>query len=237
MTRVKQHWLGPGEFVPTPDTTVAVDVADSWLVDEGRCRGLDLHRQRFTGSCGGGEEFFDDVVAHLPREGRWFPRVEFHQGEFRAWVRPAPPRTTSVEFRLPAYPDPRRRPLIKGPDLQTLLDLRAQRGAAEEPVLVSEDGWAREGALSSLMWWRGEVLCAPPDGPDLLPSVTRALVLRIAAQQGQEVRLEQVTPEELVGLECWSLSALHGIRANRNPERRDVWQRHLTSLAQYFAAR
>ncbi|GLY19493.1 hypothetical protein Kisp01_65070 [Kineosporia sp. NBRC 101677] len=234
---MKQRWLGRGAFAPTNDTTVAVDVADSWLVDEGRCRGLDLHRERFTRSCAHPDAglFFDDVLPLLPRTGRWFPRIEFHQGEFRAWVRPAPPPSSSVSLWFPDRPDPRKRPLVKGPDLETLLKLRAQGGDGTEAVLVSPEGWVREGALSSLMWWRGDVLCGPPDGPGLLPSVTRALVLRIAARRGQKVVFEQVGVRALDGLVCWSMSALHGIRSagpvGSIDGRRQSWQEELLGLA------
>ncbi|GAB3256602.1 aminotransferase class IV [Kineosporia babensis] len=231
MPDVKERWTGPGRFAPAPNLISPVEVADSWLVDDGRCRGLDLHRARFTRSCGGGERFFDDVVARLPRSGRWFPRVELAQGEFTVQVRPAPPIATEVALRLPGVPDPRRRPSVKGPDLETLVQLRAQTGDGREPVLLSPEGWVREGALSSLMWWRGEVLCAPPEGPGLLPSVTRALVLQIAAGRAQEVRFEQVQAEELAGLECWSMSALHGIRSTGNQVRREAWQAELLGLA------
>jgi hypothetical protein len=214
----KLRWLGPGRgFTPSPDTTVSVEVADSWLVDQGRCRGLDLHRRRFTRSCPHPEEaahFFDDATALLPRSGRWFPRIELDHGEYRLWLRLAPPPSSSVTLWAPSTPDPRRRPTIKGPDLETLADLRAQAvsAGASEALLLSPDGFVREGAYSALMWWRGDVLCTAPDGSGVLPSVTRALVLRLAARRGQSVRFEQVRVGELAGLECWVMSALHGIR-------------------------
>ena len=239
---VKLRWDGPGVFTPDPDVTVSVETADSWLVDEGRTRGLDRHRHRFVASCPPTEPaaaFFDDALATLPRTGRWFPRLEFHHGRFRVWIRPAPPQTSTIVLWTPDAPDPRLNPTVKGPDLATLLALRARAAAeagASEAVLLSPDGWVREGALSALMWWREDVLCTPPEGPELLPSVTRALVLQIAADLGQAVRFERVRPSELAALECWSLSALHGIRVAQGPdqrigERAQRWQARLLNLA------
>jgi branched-subunit amino acid aminotransferase/4-amino-4-deoxychorismate lyase len=83
---------------------------------------------------------------------------------------------------------------------------------ADEAVLLNDDGFVLEGALSSLVWWRGDVLCAPGDDVPWLPSVTRDQVLAIAEQSGYETRFEYVRPEDLAGLEIWVLSALHGIR-------------------------
>jgi hypothetical protein len=239
----KLRWQGGQRFVPDPgDRAVSVEVADSWLVEEGRGRGLDRHRERFTGSCpdpGRADIFFGEVLAAIPRTGRWFPRVEWHLGEFRLWLRPAPPRSATVSLWVPDRPDPRVHPSVKGPDLAALSALRSE--AADmgfgEAVLVSPEGWVREGALSALMWWREDLLCTSPEGPGLLPSVTRRLVLMLAQQQGQRVRLERVRPGELMDLECWSMSALHGIRAvtgrNRAPARRaQQWQEVLLSLAE-----
>ena len=96
-------WRG-GLLEPLPDARRGADcvgavdtgaaeptllVADSWLVDEGRVRALDVHRDRFAGSVDAAtagmpgrptpddvDAFWTAVVARLPRTGRWFPRVE-----------------------------------------------------------------------------------------------------------------------------------------------------------------
>jgi branched-subunit amino acid aminotransferase/4-amino-4-deoxychorismate lyase len=250
-------WRGSRSFVACPGGEHGVDVADSWLVDNGRCRGLNLHRQRFTDSCcqrhpvsrATVEAFFDDVVAVLPADGRWFPRVEYWAGQFRLWLRPAPSPATSVAIWIPDTVDPRLAPAVKGPDLAVLEDLRsrARSAGADEALLLSADGWVREGALSGLMWWRDDVLCAPPSNSGLLPSVTRRLILQLAARRGQRVRFDHVRPDDLDGLEAWSISALHGIRSvtawygwplQPGPERHAAqWKADLLSLAMPTRAR
>ncbi|WP_307240521.1 aminotransferase class IV [Kineosporia succinea] len=204
-------------------------MADSWLVDEGRCRGVGEHRARFVRSVRRvsaptaddavrwetADRFVDDVLHALPRTGRWFPRISWDEGEFTLWVRPAPELRHEVAVWVTDGPDPREDPWIKGPDLprmQALRDRAAATGAGEA-LLRDDDGCVREGALSALLWWRGDVLCCPPEGPDLLPSVTRRLLLDNAARQGVRVCFERVPVTELDGLEVWSVSALHGIRA------------------------
>lgn len=47
---------------------------------------------------------------------------------------------------------------------------------------------------------------------EILPGVTRAVLLRLAAQHGIRVELEQPTPPDLAGLEVWAVNALYGIR-------------------------
>jgi branched-subunit amino acid aminotransferase/4-amino-4-deoxychorismate lyase len=208
-----QH--GPAQHGP--------DVADSWLVDDGTVRGLRYHAERFVASCqlrhgvdpAATSRFLDAVSLALPPAGRWFPRVEFAAGAgFALRLRPAPPPGAGVVLRRADGPDRRRDPLVKGPDLGLLTGLRRSVAAlgVDEVLLVSEAGTVLEGALSAVLWWRGEVLCAPPPSLPILPSVTRRLLLDIAARVGTDVRLEACRPEDLDGLELWTASALHGIR-------------------------
>jgi branched-subunit amino acid aminotransferase/4-amino-4-deoxychorismate lyase len=232
---------GPG---PGP-----VRVADSWLVVDGAVRALDVHRERFAGSVLDAapglapelDRFWSAVVAALPREGRWFPRVELVGDDLRLLLRPAPEARRSVVLAT-ASSDPRTTPLVKGPDLEALGALRAEvatRGA-EEAVLLDADGWVVEGAWSSLLWWRGDALCMPADDLPRLPGVTVRTVLTLAAVLGVDVLHERVTPTQLDGFEVWSLSALHGVRiatswvdgptTAEQPGRLTTWQRRLDAL-------
>ncbi|GAB2972834.1 aminotransferase class IV [Frigoribacterium salinisoli] len=231
----------------------SVLVADSWLVDDGLVRALDVHRDRFAGSVADAVPaltaevagFWSAVVAALPREGAWFPRVELvervptdhehdHDREndhdhdhgrrhdradegtgllLRLHLRPAPERRRDVVLAT-APTDPRTAPLVKGPDLAALGALReaVAPSGAEEAVLLAPDGTIVEGAWSSLVWWEGDALCLPPADVARLPGVTLRTVLALAAALGVDVLHERRRPDELDGLEVWSLSALHGVR-------------------------
>jgi branched-subunit amino acid aminotransferase/4-amino-4-deoxychorismate lyase len=230
----------------------SVDVADSWLVDQGMVRGLPYHAERFIESCRRRHgvaalvtaEFLDAVAAALPLTGRWFPRVEFEAGEgFRLRLRVAPPPSAAVVLRHADKPDSRRDPTVKGPDLAMLVGMRQEAAAlgADEVLLVGMSGTVLEGALSAILWWRGDVLCAPPLSLPVLPSVTRRLLLEIAADISAEVRFEACAARDLDGLELWTASALHGIRPVTSwsgggltaaPARRAVaWQARLIAKA------
>jgi branched-subunit amino acid aminotransferase/4-amino-4-deoxychorismate lyase len=212
-----------GRLEPATGPADGLDVADSWLVADGMVRGLDYHAERFALSCRQRHgvpaaqtmAFFAAAVAALPAGGRWFPRVEFEAGAgFRLRLRPAPAPSGAVVLARPDGPDERRDPTVKGPDLAMLSALRqraAGRGAGEV-LLASPSGIVLEGALSAVLWWRGDVLCAPPPGLPVLPSVTRRLLLALAAATGTPVRFEACTADDLDGLEVWSASALHGVR-------------------------
>ena len=246
-------WTG-GRLEPddTADADGGLLVADSWLVADGRVRGLAEHRARFAAACAGEAglaradvlAFLDACAEPVPGGGRWFPRVECGQDcRLRLRVRPAPPPGASVVLRPHPGPDPRRRPRVKGPDLAALLAARqaAQRAGAGEAVLRTADGIVTEGALSALLWWRGDTLCLPDPDLPILQSVTRRLIARVASAAGTPMRFERARLDELDGLEVWSLSALHGIRpvsawldcearagtATRAPR----WQRRLDALA------
>ena len=246
--------LEGGAWAPEgPPAGGAVAAAESWLVDDGRARGLDRHWARFARGCAEAGLAIASpraaVEAALPATGRWFPRVEARAGgEVRLAVRPAPPRAPEVVAWVADGPDPRRAPRRKGPDLERLGALRAAaaRHGAGEAVIADADGRLLEGAYTSLLWWEDDALCAVPDDAPILDGVTRALLLGLAADAGAEVRFRRPTPAGLDGREVWLTSALHGIRAvtrwvadgaNGVPaqagraERAAAWQARLEALA------
>jgi branched-subunit amino acid aminotransferase/4-amino-4-deoxychorismate lyase len=220
------RWTG-AELEPLDPASagLTIEVADSWLVTDGKALALPLHRDRFLSSIAArgftlsaAEPFWDAAVAAIPRDGDWFPRVELqsregtHQLVFR--LRDAPERGRSVELASHTGIDPRTAPRIKGPDLDALLELRAeaqQRGAGEA-VLLSPGGSVVDGATSALLWWRGDILCLPVPELERVDSVTAKSLLALATALGVDVYHEDVAPSELDGLEIWAVNALHGIR-------------------------
>jgi branched-subunit amino acid aminotransferase/4-amino-4-deoxychorismate lyase len=232
--------------VPAHDDTILA--AESFLLDDGRVRGLDRHRDRFARGCA--EAGFDPaprwaaLERELPEAGRWFPRLALGAGGATdVAVRPAPARAPEVVAWVFDGPDPRRAPRRKGPDLERLGALRAeaQRHGAGEALLRDDDGRLLEGAYTSLLWWEDDTLCAVPDGAPILDGVTRALLLQVAAEDAVPVRHRRPLAPELDGREVWLTSALHGIRAvTPGPQgclaagpapRAAAWQARLEALA------
>ncbi|MFJ1639901.1 MULTISPECIES: aminotransferase class IV [unclassified Streptomyces] len=225
----RRRWSADGGFRPAP-VGGPVDVVDSWLVSDGRVVAPEAHAERFTGACAAlfsvpGERtsaFLRAAARRVPASGRWFPRMELTvvEGEFvfHLWVRPAPARGTGVRVWVYDGPDRRLHPTVKGPDLEWLTRVRSAalgRGA-DEAVLLSGDGLLVEGATTALLWWRDDTLCVPDATRlDLLPSVTRRSLLRIAADSGTRVVDVCDRPEDVSGLETWAVNALHGIRPVR----------------------
>jgi len=225
--------LEKGQLVPVLDSfssaelkEVQLKVADSWLVDDGRVRSLDAHFERFgswvkaidpeqESNLSG---YFAEVRRILPRVGRWFPRMEYHgEQEFskRLYlrIREAPEKLESIILWSYPEPDPRQNPSVKGPDLSLCQQLRrhANMNGANEAVITNQAGFVAEGALSALVWWRGDVLCSSDEKTNWLPSITRQEVFSIASQMGFETRVENVLPEEIAKLPIWALSSLNGI--------------------------
>ncbi|MEU4603899.1 aminotransferase class IV [Kribbella sp. NPDC023972] len=225
-----------------------LQVADSFLVANGKVRGIELHRERFVGSCAAAgveaSAFWNEQIGRLPGFGRWFPRFELRtSGELAVQLRPAPPIGGRVRVVVHEGPDPRTAPRVKGPDLELLGKLKeAASHRADEIILLDQDGTVLEAAYSAIAWWDDDVLCFPPSDRPLLPSVTAALLRRIAAGQGVEVAERACTPADLQSREVWLLNALHGIRPihawNDSPidplpnSQSASWQSHLTALAQ-----
>jgi branched-subunit amino acid aminotransferase/4-amino-4-deoxychorismate lyase len=239
------------DYCDLTDTTIAV--ADSWLVTEGTVLALDLHRARFLGGMSAevrevtdAEEFWTAAMALLPREGDWFPRVELqdrhgaHLLVFR--LRSAPPRTNNLVVATWSDGDPRTVPAVKGPDLETMTRVRTtvQALGANEAIITTDDGYVVEDSHSGLLWWRGDILCAPPADFPRVDSVTARSALTLAAALGTETWEEAVTPTELADTELWSLNALHGIRIVTNwiggppvaqlPGRLALWRARMDAL-------
>jgi branched-subunit amino acid aminotransferase/4-amino-4-deoxychorismate lyase len=224
-------------------------VADSFLVANGKVRGLDLHRRRFTASCAAlgveAGEYFDDQVKRLPAFGRWFPRFELDvDRNLSVRLRPAPPQGGRIRVVLHDGPDPRTQPLVKGPDLEALTALKDQATkpfSAHEVLLADSDGVVVEAAHSAVLWWEGDTLCVPPTDRPYLPSVTSELVRRIATTEGIEIAERSRTATELAVTEVWLVNALHGIRPveawNHDPidplpfTRSTSWQQTLLASA------
>lgn len=231
------RWAG-GDLVPIdycdPSEWV-VEAADSWLTSDGSAFALSLHRDRFFAAAterGSGLEGFTDAalesfwgaaLAAIPAEGDWFPRVELQSKDgaasFLYRERAAPASAPSVTLATYRGPDPRRVPRIKGPDLGAMMQVRraAQERGADEGVILTPDGFVIEGGTTSIVWWRGDILFGPPEGPDWeefdrVDSVTARSVFGLAAALGVETHREPATPAELDGTEVWALNALHGIR-------------------------
>ena len=214
-----------GELKPSPALDSDVLIADSFLVVDGRVRSLNLHTDRFTRAIELKHpeltehlpHFFEAAWQQIPRTGRLFPRLEL-RGEqapiLSLIVREAPAQLGPATLWTYPDPDPRLDLTVKGPELALGTELRAQAQeiGADEAILLTKDGEISEGALSSLVWWRGDLLCAPGNEIPWLESVTRTEIFTIATSMNIKTRYEHVTPEDLVELELWLLSSLQGIR-------------------------
>ena len=96
-------------------------------------------------------------------------------------------------------PDPRwKRCDIKSTAL--LANILARSSAVDEgatEAILVDGGWLREGSSSSVLVARAGTLHAPPYGPEILPSTTRDLVLRLALLAGIDLMLAPVSTAEL----------------------------------------
>jgi branched-subunit amino acid aminotransferase/4-amino-4-deoxychorismate lyase len=229
--------------------------ADSWLVQDGRVRAIDRHRRRFFAGCaevgtvspGQLQTFWDDALARLPRDGRWFPRVELcadRWSPLRLRIRPAPAPTAGVRLWIADRPDPRTAPRRKGPDLPLLAEVRdvAVTQGAQEALLTARSGAVLEAAYASVLWWDGDVLCLPFPRLPTLAGVTAALIRERAEYLGVRVAFQYRSPVHLDGREVWLANALHGIRpvvdwpgSSLRPGaavHASTWQRWLAGLGQ-----
>lgn len=126
------------------------------------------------------------VVTPLPRGGR---------GSDPVWDGPASLQTVKTR-RVPDRSVPARAKThnyLNG--ILARLELRV--ADADEAVMLDSDGHLAEGATSNLFFVRDDALCTPSlDGP-VLPGVTRAEVIDIAAAEEIPVREGSFTPDDV----------------------------------------
>lgn len=73
----------------------------------------------------------------------------------------------------------------------------AHRQGADEALLATADGRVLEGSYSNLFLVTGDLLVTPPLDAGILPGVTRAVTLDLAAAAGLASRERQVTADDL----------------------------------------
>ncbi|MFH0910173.1 MAG: aminotransferase class IV [Planctomycetota bacterium] len=82
--------------------------------------------------------------------------------------------------------------------LAALLDRQEARSrGADEALLLDTDGFVLEGACSNLFLVAGGALCTPPAAQNLLPGITRAVVLELAGAGRLTLEESPVRPEAL----------------------------------------
>lgn len=194
-------------------------VADSFLLSDGRVRSLDKHIARFNASMEKYSSadlapFWNAVIDELPRTGEFLPRIEYSDSELILRIRGMQHFEPEVTLWSAEPGDSRIDPTTKGPDLAFGASLRRKSNlyGADEAVILDSRGYIIEGALSSLVWWKDDVLYGPNHETNWLPSVTRLDVFDIATQAGFETSTAHVRPVDLIGLEIWVLSSFTGIR-------------------------
>jgi D-alanine transaminase len=88
-----------------------------------------------------------------------------------------------------------------------LLRQQATEAGCNEAILL-RDGLATEGTASSLFIVADGVLVTPPDGPTLLPSITRDVALELAAKHGITTRRVSIPMAQLATAEeIWLASS------------------------------
>ena len=88
-----------------------------------------------------------------------------------------------------------------------LLRQRATEAGCHEGILL-RDGHATEGTASGLFIVKDGMVITAPDGPELLPSITRDVVLMLAAQAGLPCRRARIPVADLArAQEIWLVSS------------------------------
>ena len=92
-----------------------------------------------------------------------------------------------------------------------LLRQQAIDAGSTEAILI-KDGYAIEGAASNLFIVKDGLLITPPNSPDLLPGITRDLIIELAANHAIPFRETGITEEELFNAdEIWLTSSTREI--------------------------
>lgn len=90
--------------------------------------------------------------------------------------------------------------------------LQAQRAGADDALFLDTSGHCSEATSSNLFVRSGDALLTPPTSCGVLPGITRAAVLELAASIGMRATEREVVPGELARAdEAFLTSSLRGI--------------------------
>lgn len=220
MDVVRFRWNGSQLVDISGAPEIPLYVADSFLLNNGSVVALEKHLTRFSQSAQEQglirplDEFLTAVIAALPLEGSYFPRIDLtERGELELRLRPTPPLRSSTSL-ITAASDPRTEPAIKGPDIPALAELQswARTQGADEAVIVDEAGHIVDGATTCLVWGQADTLYIPPVSMPRVASVTVEVFREITTAAGLSWQEASVRPAELQGFCLLALNALHGIQ-------------------------
>jgi len=85
--------------------------------------------------------------------------------------------------------------------LANVLAMEEAARYGEREAIFVRDGRITEGSHTAVMAVRNGALIVPPNGPEILPSVTREVVLELAASLGIELQLRPIPRDELDEIE------------------------------------
>jgi len=125
-----------------------------------------------------------------------------------------------------------------------MLRQQAVDAGAVEAILI-KDGYAIEGAASNVFIVKNDLLITPPNGPALLPGITRDLIIELAANHAIPFREADITEAELFAAdEIWLSSSTREISpvtllddtviSTGKPG--PLWKRMITLYQEYKAA-
>ena len=77
-----------------------------------------------------------------------------------------------------------------------LAKTRARDRGADEAILVDAEGYVTEGTSNSVFWVYNRRLATTPAGPEVLPSISREIVLVIARDEGFLLLIERTPLEQ-----------------------------------------
>jgi para-aminobenzoate synthetase/4-amino-4-deoxychorismate lyase len=196
--------------LPRPDP--GLGVFETMRVEEGAVCRLDRHLERLSASCrelgialpAGVAELADAEAAAV---GQGALRISVGPGGVVARTRPLP---AAEAFRLVPVAVAGGLGAHKWVD-RTLIDGSARPG--EAPLLCDLDGTALEAGHAAVMAVHERRILAPPLDGRLLPSISRARTLRLAAAAGWRVELAPISVADLERAEaivlCSSLRGPH----------------------------
>jgi branched-chain amino acid aminotransferase len=111
-------------------------------------------------------------------------RLEVRDGRASVTVRVAPPRDAPAVITASEPHRPYRHKTTER-DCFVNAVAEAGRAGADDALLLTPDGFVAEGAVWSVFWWDGDMLCTPALDLSILPGIGRARVLDLVARAHQ----------------------------------------------------
>jgi branched-subunit amino acid aminotransferase/4-amino-4-deoxychorismate lyase len=90
--------------------------------------------------------------------------------------------------------------------------IEARKKDGDDALMLTTDGFVAETSIANIFWKKGDTVYTPSTDCDILPGITRSLIIQLVKELGYSVNEGQFRPNELVTADtAWICNSIREI--------------------------